>query len=91
MVDEIKMEFLYNDGDDYYFMDENFEQTVLKRETLGDAVDYLTPNLSASAFQLPRRQGGRHRASDCGDYDSHGDRAGNQVRDGIICQQAGED
>lgn len=45
-VDEIKMEFLYNDGDDYYFMDEKFEQTMLKRETLGDAVDYLLPNLT---------------------------------------------
>ena len=47
-VDEIKMEFLYNDGDDYYFMDEQFEQTMLKRDVLGDAVDYLTPNLSIS-------------------------------------------
>jgi elongation factor P len=45
-VDEIKMEYLYNDGDDYYFMDEKFEQTMLKRETLGDAVDYLLPNLT---------------------------------------------
>ncbi len=35
-----------NDGDDYYFMDESFEQTMLKRETLGDAVDYLLPNLT---------------------------------------------
>src|SRR5258708_24013934 len=40
------MEYLYNDGDDYYFMDESFEQTMLKRETLGDAVDYLLPNLT---------------------------------------------
>jgi elongation factor P len=47
-VDEIKMEYLYNDGDDFYFMDEAFEQTVLKRDTLGDAVEYLTPNLSIS-------------------------------------------
>jgi elongation factor P len=45
-VDEIKMEYLYNDGDDYYFMDEKFEQTMLKRETFGDAVDYLLPNLT---------------------------------------------
>ncbi|HEY0263168.1 MAG TPA: elongation factor P [Granulicella sp.] len=45
IVDEVKMEYLYNDGDDYYFMDESFEQTMLKRETLGDAVEYLTPNL----------------------------------------------
>ncbi len=46
IVDEIPMEFLYNDGDDYYFMDtSNFEQTNLKRNTLGDAVEYLTANL----------------------------------------------
>ena len=46
IVDEVKMEFLYNDGDEYYFMDDKFEQTMLKRDTLGDAVDYLLPNLS---------------------------------------------
>ena len=46
VVDEVKMEFLYNDGDEYYFMDESFEQTMLTRDTLGDAVEYLTPNLS---------------------------------------------
>ncbi len=45
-VDEIKMEFLYNDGDEYYFMDDKFEQTMLKRDTLGDAVDFLMPNLT---------------------------------------------
>ena len=45
-VDQVKMEFLYNDGDDYYFMDiENYEQTPLKHDTLGDAVEYLTANL----------------------------------------------
>jgi elongation factor P len=45
-VDEINMEFLYNDGDDYFFMNtENYEQTHLTRDTLGDAVDYLTANL----------------------------------------------
>jgi len=45
-VDEINMEFLYNDGDDYYFMNtENYEQTHLTRDTLGDAVEYLTSNL----------------------------------------------
>ena len=46
VVDEIDMEFLYSDGDDYYFMNtESYEQTHLKRDTLGDAVEYLTPNL----------------------------------------------
>jgi elongation factor P len=46
VVDEVAMEFLYNDGDDYYFMNPvDYEQTVLKGSTLGDAVEYLTPNL----------------------------------------------
>jgi len=46
VVDEIAMDYLYNDGDDYYFMNpENYEQTVLKASTLGEAVEYLTPNL----------------------------------------------
>ena len=45
-VDEIEMEYLYNDGDSYYFMDtSNYEQTHLTKDTLGDAVDYLIPNL----------------------------------------------
>jgi len=46
IVDEVLMEFLYADGDDYYFMNPvDYEQTVLKGSTLGDAVEYLTPNL----------------------------------------------
>jgi elongation factor P len=45
-VDEIQMEYLYQDGDDYYFMNtENYEQIHLNKGTLGDSVDYLTPNL----------------------------------------------
>jgi elongation factor P len=46
VVDEVAMEYLYNDGDDFYFMNpENYEQTMLKGTTLGDAVEYLTANL----------------------------------------------
>lgn len=45
-VDEIKMEFLYHDGDNYHFMNqENYEQIALSAEVLGDAVDYLTSNM----------------------------------------------
>src|SRR5258708_21419104 len=45
-VDEVDMQFLYADGDSYYFMDtSNYEQTHLSKEILGDAVDYLIPNL----------------------------------------------
>src|SRR4051812_36354735 len=46
VVDEQEMEYLYNDGDDYYFMDTtNFEQLHLTRDTPGDSVDYLIANL----------------------------------------------
>ena len=46
VVDEVEMEFLYHDGGDYHFMNtETFEQLHLTRDTLGDAVDYLIPNL----------------------------------------------
>ncbi|HEV3317308.1 MAG TPA: elongation factor P [Candidatus Angelobacter sp.] len=45
-VDEIAMEFLYQDGDNYYFMNtENYEQIHLTKDILGDSVDYLIPNL----------------------------------------------
>jgi elongation factor P len=45
-VDEIKMEFLYKDDDAYCFMNSvNYEQIHLNRDILGDAVDYLIPNL----------------------------------------------
>jgi len=45
-VDETQMEYLYQDGDSYVFMDtENYEQLFLGKDVLGDSVDYLTPNL----------------------------------------------
>jgi elongation factor P len=45
-VDEVEMEYLYSDGDDFHFMNtENFEQTHLTRDVLGGSVDYLIPNL----------------------------------------------
>ena len=45
-VDEVAMEFLYQDGDNYYFMNtETYEQIFLSRDVLGDAVEYLTANL----------------------------------------------
>ncbi len=46
VVDETEMEYLYNDGDTYYFMNtENYEQIPLNRDVLGAAVEYLTPNI----------------------------------------------
>ena len=41
-LDRHTVQYLYNDGDLYYFMDsESYEQSMLNREQLGDAVDYL--------------------------------------------------
>jgi elongation factor P len=46
IMDEHEMEYLYKDSEFYYFMNtENYEQTQMTRETLGDAVDYLLPNM----------------------------------------------
>jgi elongation factor P len=45
-LEEIEMEYLYDDGEYYYFMNtENFEQMHLTRDILGDAVEYLVPQL----------------------------------------------
>lgn len=42
IVEEHEMEYLYQDGDLYYFMNtENFEQTALDREMLGDYIGFL--------------------------------------------------
>jgi len=40
-------QYLYNDGNLYYFMDkENYEQTTLSAEQLGDTVNYLKEGVS---------------------------------------------
>ena len=46
ILDEQEMEYLYDDGDNYTFMNtETFDQVELKKDLLGDAVDYLIPNI----------------------------------------------
>ncbi|MCC7154424.1 MAG: elongation factor P [Bryobacterales bacterium] len=46
VLEEVEMEYMYDDGEFYYFMNtENFEQTHLTRDQLGDGVDYLVPQL----------------------------------------------
>ena len=45
VLDEREMQYLYHDGDHYYFMDtSNFEQIHISSEALGDSVDYLIPD-----------------------------------------------
>ncbi|HVT93737.1 MAG TPA: elongation factor P [Bryobacteraceae bacterium] len=49
VLDEYEMEYLYDDGEFYYFMNtESFEQMHLTRDILGDAVDYLIPQLKVN-------------------------------------------
>jgi elongation factor P len=46
ILDETEMEYLYQDGDMYHFMNnESFEQIELSAEVLGDAVPYLIANV----------------------------------------------
>jgi elongation factor P len=45
-LEQHEMEFLYQSDDHYYFMNtETFDQLPLDSETLGDATQYLKPNL----------------------------------------------
>jgi elongation factor P len=45
-LDEQEMEYLYDDGEYYYFMNtETFDQMHLTKDLLGDATNYLIPQL----------------------------------------------
>lgn len=45
-IDRKDMQYLYNDGETYYFMDnETFEQLPLSKEDLGDTLNYLLDNM----------------------------------------------
>src|SRR6185295_14595847 len=46
ILDDTEMEFLYQDGDMYHFMTHGtYEQMGLSDEVLGEAVQYLIPNI----------------------------------------------
>ena len=45
VLDQVEMEYLYQEGDSYIFMNtETYEQMPLPAEVLGNALDYLLPN-----------------------------------------------
>src|SRR5712671_1836200 len=49
MLEEHEMEYLYDDGEYFYFMNtENYEQMHLTKDLLGDAVNYLIPQLKVA-------------------------------------------
>ena len=46
-LDEREMQYLYQDGDDYYFMDtSSYEQIHISSEALGESVNYLKPEMT---------------------------------------------
>ena len=46
-LDEREMQYLYKDGDDYYFMDTtSYEQVHISSEALGDSVSYLKAEMT---------------------------------------------
>ena len=49
LLDEQEMEYLYDDGEYYYFMNtSNYEQMHLTTEILGDGIQYLVPQLKVN-------------------------------------------
>jgi elongation factor P len=49
IMDEQEMEYLYDDGEYYYFMNtETYEQMHLMKDLLGDATNYLIPQLKVA-------------------------------------------
>ena len=49
MVERKEMQYLYNDGDLYYFMDtETYEQLPLSRSICEDAINFITENMNVT-------------------------------------------
>ncbi len=48
-LEEKTMQYLYSEGDDFYFMDtSSYEQTFVNAETLGEARNFLKENIECS-------------------------------------------
>lgn len=55
-LSERKMQYLYNQEDEYWFMDVvNYEQSVLSEKQVGDAKNYLTDNLEVDILFFGER------------------------------------
>lgn len=49
-IEKRPVQFQYRSGDEYHFMElETYEQLMFTRQDLGDAANYLTPNLEVKA------------------------------------------
>jgi len=55
-LEERKMQYLYNQDDEFYFMDvENYEQIMLTADQAGDAKNYLIDNLEVDILLFGER------------------------------------
>ena len=50
-LEERRLQYLYNAGDDYHFMDQTtYEEHVIQKEDLGDMIKYLLENMEIYGF-----------------------------------------
>jgi len=50
-LEERRMQFLYADGDEYHFMDQNtYDQMMIPREKLGDSTGFLQENVEVGVL-----------------------------------------
>jgi len=48
-ISSVPAQFLYQDGDNYHFMEQNtFEERIISRELLGEKAGFLPPNVEVS-------------------------------------------
>ncbi len=52
-IEKREMQYLYNDGDLYYFMDNNtYDQIPLNKEQIGDALKYIKENMNVTMLSF---------------------------------------
>jgi elongation factor P len=50
-IEEKKLQYQYNSGDMYHFMDqENFEEVAIAKDTMGDQIKFLKDNIEVKAY-----------------------------------------
>ena len=82
-LEEHEMEYLYDDGEFFYFMNtETFEQMHLTKELLGDATYFLIPSIKLAVEFYEGKPVGVE-LPPAVDHDGDGDRARHQRRDGF--------
>lgn len=55
-LEERKMQYLYNQGDEYHFMDaESYEQLFITAEQLGDSVSFMVDNMDVQVLFFDER------------------------------------